>query len=144
MKIRSKPLYQFLLLANVLNGSNESIALAKKAYRKEYKKGWRRKARPQKEVRFNITIRQFQALKAKAWHLGLRHTTYVKSLALASIDQPCVFDDKPLEILQLVSMAIIALSNGANVAKANDLLEKAEISLLKYLNMPFKNHENEK
>ena len=133
MKIRSYALYHYLLQANVLGGSEEAILQAKKAYRAAYKKQWKQQARPQKEIRFTLTIKQFFDLKAKAQSMALRHTSYVKALALTSIDQPTILDPRLLEVLQLISMTTIATSHDKHTERVHTLLEQAETILLQYL-----------
>lgn len=133
MRIRSKALYQYLLRVGVLSGPEEGIALAKAEYRRQYKLHWKKQNRPRKEIRFEVTLKQFAAIRAKALEQDMRHTTYVKAIILASIGQPSALDDRLLHVLQLVSMAAIATSRETNSARVNHLLQQAEAALLEYL-----------
>lgn len=133
MKIRSKPLYEYLLQANVLDGPDEAIRRAKQAYRKSYKRQWKQRSRPVKEIRYTVTIKQFVAIKKTANEAGLRHTTYAKAVALESIGLPRLHNDALLEVLQFVSMAVIATERHQPYTQVCDLLHKAETRLLEYL-----------
>lgn len=137
MKIRSKLLYQYLLESGVLNGTPEAIGLAKREYRKRYKKQWKGQQRLKKEIRFEITLNQFQKLKLKARAYDLRHTTYTKQIVLASIEQSPVIPYREVleKVLQLISMATTASINEGTtrVKEQTALLLQAETYLLNYL-----------
>ncbi|MGY3214794.1 hypothetical protein [Mucilaginibacter sp. HD30] len=133
MRIRSKALYQYLLQAGVLNGPEKAIALAKAEYRRLYKRRWKKQNRPRMEIRFEVTLKQFDELKAKATAAEMRHTTYLKAMALASIGVPPTPDPRLLDVLQSVSMAVIAIERDDPTAHIYSLIIKAENSLLEYL-----------
>jgi len=133
MKIRSKALYRYLVEANVLHDSDEVIALTKRKYRQEYKRQWKKRTRPVKEIRYTVTVKQFVAIKNQAKAVGLRHTTYAKAVALESIGLPRLHEDTLLQALQLVSMAVIATEQCQPSLRIYDLLRKAEAVLLEYL-----------
>ena len=133
MKIRSKALYEYLVQANVLDGPMEAIMLAKKQYRQRYKRQWKKRSRPVKEIRYTVTIKQFVAIREKAKEAGLRHTTYAKAVTLENIGQPRLHNDTLLKALQLVSMAVIATEQRQPYMQIYDLLYKAETALLEYL-----------
>lgn len=133
MKIRSRALYNFLLQRGALSASPEVIAQYKAEYRKLYKSNWKKRQRPRKEIRFELTERQFVALQLQARAHGLRHTTYVRSLVLGSIGEPNYTDGRILEILQMVSMAAISTSHNPHAERAHQLLLKAETLLLNYI-----------
>lgn len=135
MKVRSKALYLYLLQADVLNGSEEDILRCKKAFRTAYKRQWKQRSRPKKEIRFTLTLREFELLKARTRMLELRHTAYVKSLVLSSIGRPALHDDRLLEVLQIVSMAVTGASRGMQREKLLELLYAAENKLFSYLNI---------
>jgi hypothetical protein len=135
MKIRSKALYQYLLRAGVLNGPEEGIALAKAEYRKQYKRKWKKINRPRTEIRFEVTLKEFAKLKAKAIEAEMRHTTYLKAFALASIGAPPAPDPRLLDVLQSVSMAAIAIERDEPKSHIHSLIIKAETALLRYLRM---------
>ena len=133
MNMRSEALYQYLLKADVLNGSKEAIARAKQEYRKHYKRQWKQQARQQKEIRFSVTAKQFAIIKAKAQSASLGHTTYARNAVLAAIDQPVSPNDTLLAALQAVSMAATAIEQGKPARSAHELVRKAELALLQYL-----------
>jgi hypothetical protein len=133
MKIRSNALYQYLLEADVLNGSQEAIARAKQDYRKRYKRQWKQQAQQQKEIRFSITVKQFAAIKAKAQASALGHTTYARNVVLAAIDQAVAPNDTLLAVLQSISMAAIAIEQGKQIQSVYEMVRKAELTLLQYL-----------
>jgi len=133
MKIRSRPLFDYLIEADVINGTPEQIAYAKKAYRKQYKRNWKLRKRPVKEIRFTVTLKQFTALKTKAQAADMPHTSYVRHIALSSIGQPMPETDVLLAALQSISMASIAISRNKPVADVTPLIEAAENIILKYL-----------
>ncbi|HVW95756.1 MAG TPA: hypothetical protein VHA56_07295 [Mucilaginibacter sp.] len=135
MKTRNNALHQYLLEADVLNGSKEAIAKAKRDYRKRYKRQWKQRARQQKEVRFGVTPLQLAAIKAKAQAEALPHTTYARNVVLASIDQPVAPNHALLAILQATSMAAIAIEQGKPTHLVYELVRKAELALLQYLNV---------
>jgi predicted DsbA family dithiol-disulfide isomerase len=136
MKIRSRPLYNYLLQAGVLNGTPEDIACAKQAYRKVYKKQWKQQKRPRKEIRMEVTLKQFAAIKAAAHANELKHTTYARTVVLAAVAENDNIGQKDmlLEALQAVSMAVIATSKHTLPAcQLAALLQQAETKLLHYL-----------
>lgn len=87
----------------------EAILLAKKEYRKEYKRQWRENRRSlSKCINISITLRQYQQLKL----LALKNQTSVTALSRQSILKVCE-DSVELrntvllkQILQAVSMSI--------------------------------------
>jgi hypothetical protein len=133
VKIRSKALRSYLLEAGVLNGAPEQIAYAKQAYRKQYKKQWKKRLRPQKEIRYTVTIKQFEVIRRDAQRLAMKHSTYAKYCLLERSGQPPVRNDCLLEILQLVSMATIAVERKSSIYQVQQLMQKAELKLLDYL-----------
>jgi len=135
MKIRSKPLYNYLLHAGVLHSTDEVIARAKQAYRKQYKRDWKRRVQQQKEIRYTVTVKQFEAIKSKAHSLAMNHTTYAKRTVLESVGVHIMVNDRLLEVLQLISMAAIALERTAPLYRIRELVNNAELKLLEYLNV---------
>jgi hypothetical protein len=133
MKIRSKALYDYLLLSNVLTGSPETIARAKQEYRRLYKRQWKHQGRQQKEIRFSVTLRQFATIKAKAQAMSIGHTTHARNIVLASIQQPITHNNTLLAVLQAVSMAAITIEQGKPIPSVYELLRNAELMLLQYL-----------
>ncbi|MEO6523805.1 MAG: hypothetical protein ABIN91_19130 [Mucilaginibacter sp.] len=139
MKTRSKALYQYLSQANVLSGTKEDIILAKQAYRKEYKRQWKRAKKPTKEIRIGVTLRQYGIIRLKSCEYQERPTVYCRNviLAAAGIRPHIAHRDALLSALQLVSMAAIGASgNRARLCEISDLLARAETILLNYLENP--------
>ena len=135
MKIRSKALFAYLSEVGVLNGTPEQIAYAKLQYRKRYKQNWKQQKQPHKELRIELALKQFNAIKTKAEQMAIGHTTYARNIVLASIDEPTTPPDTLLVVLQAVSMAAIAIEQGKPVHAVHELVRKAEITLLQYLTM---------
>lgn len=133
MKIRSRPLFEYLLKADVLNGTPEQIAHAKKVYRNQYKRNWKLRKRPVKEVRFTVTLKQFVALKTQAQAAAMPHTSYVRHVALSSIGQPMPETELLLSVLQNISMASIAIARNMPMAEISALIQRAENTILQYL-----------
>jgi hypothetical protein len=133
MKIRSKALYQYLLQANVLDGSEEDVLRARQAYRKEYKRRWKQQKRPRKEIRVELTLRQFETIKDKALRSGMRHTPYARQAVLRTVDADHAIPrrDELLQVLQLVSMAAIAAAKGSkSIQEIATMLGEAEQLML--------------
>jgi len=133
MKTRSRAIYDYLRDANVLHGNKDAIYQAKLEYRKRYKRDWKKRARPIKEIRFTVTLKEFERIKAKAIEAGIRHTTYARAVALESIGCPQLNRDALLQALQLVSMASIAVEQGRPSQEALVLLRESEELLITYL-----------
>jgi len=140
MKTRSKALYAYLLEAGVLKGTPEAIDCAKCEYRKLYKKHWKQKVKPRKEIRIEFTLKQFAAIKSKAHEYDLKHTTYSRLAILAAVDSAAgiIPHLEQLEkILQLVSMAVIGIAkNTLPLWQVSEFLEEAETVLIDYLKKP--------
>lgn len=134
--MKSRALHDYLVSAGVVGGSDAEIALAKAQYRRLYKKRWKERSRPRKELRIEITLRQFAEIKAKAASANMRHTTFARAILLHSLGAPLPpLRDTLLRILQHVSMASIRIArNDADRMRATRLLEQAETALLEYLN----------
>jgi len=135
MKIRSKKLYQYLLESGVLNGTPEAIGMAKLAYRNAYKKAWKQQSRPRKEIRFIVTLKQFESIKIKASEYELRPATYSRSVILQAAEGSLVIPhrDQLLKVLQLVSMATIASERSVLNSLLSAQLAEVEYLLLTYL-----------
>lgn len=112
MKIRSQKLYSYLQTTGTLDKAPEDIALAKKEYRRIYKRNWKQIQRPRKELRIEFTIKQYDIIKLKAMACGQRPTTYARSVILSATEQQrhIICRDTLLLILQLVSRAAIGAS----------------------------------
>ena len=136
MKIRSKPLYTYLQNANVLDGTKEDIYRAKCEYRRMYKKNWKKIKRARKELRIEISLRQYMDIKVRASELELKHTVYARNLILAAVEskQFIPHKDRLLKIMQLVSIITIAASkNSLPLWQIGEQLVQAEKMLLEYL-----------
>ncbi len=136
MKIRSKALYQHLLKANVLKGSKEDIAQAKREYRRIYKKQWKEQNKPLKEIRINVSLKDFVEIKVKAHQYKLKHTTYSRHAILASISSKELIPnrDQLLLILQLISISAIgSIRSTLSPWEISEKIQEAESLLLKYL-----------
>jgi hypothetical protein len=136
MKTRSAALYNYLLASGVIGGPKEDIALAKAQYRKLYKKQWKARHRPRKEIRIEVTLKQLAAIKAKAATANMRHTPFARAILLVALNEPLplLHRDTLLQILQYVSMATIQIARNGNRAQALRLVREAETALLSYVN----------
>jgi len=134
-RIRSKALYQYLLEAGVLSGTPEAIGIAKRKYRKQYKKQWKERKRPRKELRIEISLREYATIKSQALTNGLKPTTYARNVLLASTGQNILipYKDELLEVLQILSMTVIASFSNMPARSLSNELEEAERHLLHYL-----------
>jgi predicted DNA binding CopG/RHH family protein len=135
MKTRSNGLYAYLLQSGVLHGTVEDIAFAKVQYRKMYKRQWKQRRRPRKEIRIEVTLKDFQAIKTAASIAKLKHTTYVRMLILSSLGIKQLIPHKQvlLNALQLISMAVIAMANKSQSRQLLEQLTNAEQILLNYV-----------
>lgn len=137
MKICSKKLYEFLLLSDVLHGTKEDIAQAKREYRRIYKRQWKKRRLLKKEVRIEFTLREYGDIKVRAFELGVSQTAYARAVVLSSIGSSNLIPhkDKLLKILQLISMsAIESAKNNIPPWQLPEQLGQAEQMLLGYLN----------
>lgn len=136
MRTRSTALYQYLLSVGVIRASKEDIAQAKAQYRKLYKKQWKARHRPRKELRIEVTLKQLADIKVKAASANMRHTTFARAIILLALKEPLPLfhRDTLLQILQQISMATILLSRShPNRVQILHLVQQAETSLLQYL-----------
>ncbi|QTE35863.1 hypothetical protein J3L18_22325 [Mucilaginibacter gossypii] len=136
MKTRSALLYQYLLSAGVIGKSEEDIARAKAQYRRLYKKAWKAKHRPRKELRIEVTLKQLADIKVKAASANMRHTTFARSILLLSLNEPLPLfhRDTLLQVLQYISMASIQITrSNPNRIQILRLVQQAEAALLQYL-----------
>jgi len=135
MKIRSRALFTYLQQAGVLNDTPEVITLAKKRYRRLYKMRWKKRSRPRKEIRFEITLRQFQAINANAVRCAVKPTTYCKNMVLSAVETHSLIPrrDVLLQVLQHLGMAITTLQKHGMSHEAITRLTRAEQQLLTYI-----------
>lgn len=136
MKSRSKPLYEYLSNLGVLNASEEEILQAKRQYRKEYKRLWKKQRQLHKELRIQLSLRQINEIKIKAYEFSLKPTTYARSVILSAVGDKTIIANRDclLEILQILSMCAIAVTkNSIPYWVLSDQLGKAEQLLLDYL-----------
>ena len=135
MKIRSKPLYTYLLDSGVLNGTPEEIDCAKCAYRRIYKQQWKQRKRPRNEIRIEFTLKQYATIKSKAIGYGLNPTSFSRNITLASVELTPVIPNKDilLQVLQLISMAAIASEKNISSRQLSAQLAHAEKLLLTYV-----------
>lgn len=136
MKTRSKVLFEYLQQSGVLHGTPEAIALAKKQYRTLYKKQWKQTRRPRKELRIDVTVKQYQLIKNRAVQYGQTPTAYARNAILSIVtDTPVIARrDMLLRVLQAVGMALTGMQKGRAPCQLALLLEQAEQLLLTYLN----------
>jgi len=135
MNIRSKALRNYLSATGVLNGTPEQIAYAKQAYRKQYKRNWKAQKRPRKELRVEVTLKQYAAIVQYANAHGMRSTPFARNAIMQAVTgSPIPYGyDRLLQILQLVSMATIATSHNPGAERAHQLLLQAENLLLTHI-----------
>lgn len=136
-KIRSKKLYEYLVNADLLNGTPEEIFIAKQEYRKEYRREWMKtKASLTKEVRIEFTRREYHNLLIYAKIIGKSPTALCKNLTSSAIQNKQIIPNKERlqEILQEISMTFnTALKLNTPVQLIKELLS-IETMLLEYLN----------
>jgi hypothetical protein len=134
--MRSRALYAYLLEAGVLNGTPEEIDSAKCNYRKLYKKRWKQQQQQRKELRIEVTITQYEAIKLQAHNYLLSPTAYARNTILESLGAGRCIPAKEtlLEILQLISVAVIAFGQSPSNQTMSELIQRAETLLLTYLN----------
>jgi len=137
MKTRSNALYAYLQQTGALNSTPEAFALAKREYRRLYKKQWAQRKQKSKELRITITQTQFEVIASKAIEQDMKHTVYVRSIILQAVgihDFP-ISRQQLQQVLQLVSMAVVGLIKRTHSKQQTlALLEQAEQKLLTYLN----------
>jgi hypothetical protein len=125
---------QYLSDTGALSGTSEDIAVAKLAYRREYKRRWKhdRLIKPI-ELRPGFTTKQYKELQIRAHEFGLTPTGYIKQLAVSSIENQAIIPYKPtlLKVLQQISMSVTTLPKGFS---EHTQLSEAETLLLNYLN----------
>lgn len=128
--IRSKALFEFLQVRNLLDGSSEAVLEAKREYFRQYRRNWKKRQNPfKKELRPVFSQKEFQEIRLKAYELGLSPTGYVKQLVRKfTLSKPVIPEMSTLlSILQKISMA-------ATSSKYQLLLLEAEKELLQYIN----------
>ena len=134
MKIRSYALFNYLVEADVLNGTPEQIAAAKISYRKLYKRNWKLRIRPVKEIRFTVTLKQYKEIQIHADCCAIKPITYAKHTVLESIGAPIMTNAVLLDVLQLVSMATIgAIKQNRSYTELSALLQQAEQLLVRHI-----------
>jgi hypothetical protein len=134
MNIRSKQLLIYLLENNIDFQDMEALTLAKKEYRKLYKKRWKKHAKRNRELRPCFTEYEFQELCKRANLFGLPPTSYVRELILTNQENRELISNRSalLQALQGISMALmVARKEGNEEIKA--LLEQSEYTLIVYL-----------
>lgn len=128
MTVRSKRLWQYLSDCNLLNASEEEIALAKVKYRRLYKTEWKQnRTKPEKEIRPIFSLREYMDLKVKASDMGMNPTKYLKSLALSSVKSETLAPNKEAlkRVMQLLTIAV--------TTNNTELIHDAEQILLNYI-----------
>lgn len=135
MKTRSRAFYNYLSEAGMLNGTPEQIAIARREYRKRYKKTWRQGRNTTKEIRIEFTPEQFAAIQLHAATSHLAHTTLARNAILRAIGVERDVKKSPqlLTALQLVSMMINAALQEQR--RESETLRQVETLLLQYLNV---------
>lgn len=143
MKIRSQKLFAFLKEKGVLEGTDEQIKEAKRAFRKQYKDDWKKFHRlKRREISSLFTSVEYEVIRTEAKRVGLPPATYVRQtiLAVISNNPPLVDRQKLLKALQLIGMSNISLSLATTpvslpiVSEHVEQLSEAEQILLAILN----------
>jgi len=134
---KSKALQQYLNDCGVLSGSPEAIKIAKKEYRLKYKREWAKSCRRNRNIRPCFTASEFEGIVARATLYGVTVTTYVRNLVLSAQEGADLIPNKDqlMNVLQAVSMALIAFKKDSNSIEAQALIWQAETMLLQYLNI---------
>lgn len=137
MKYGSKAIFEYLKEKGLLDASREQINEAKLAYRRAYKREWKKNRQvPSKEIRPVFSLRQYVEIKIKADLFGLNPTKYVKQIVLADISGKPVIPNKGvlLQILQLLGMIAISISKERHLSNnLKEQIAEAEALLLKYV-----------
>ena len=139
MKNYSKNMWQYLSDAGVLDGTINEVEIkkAKIAWRRHYKKEWRKNAKKNKELRPCFTPSEFEAIVNRAKLYSQNPTSYARDLILSAQQDFNLIPRKSdlMNILQALSMSAIALQKDANSIEAQALVFQAESMLLRYLNV---------
>jgi hypothetical protein len=128
LKIRSKKLLEHLIVSGALEQGNDAIVQAKKLYRQQYKRDWKkRKLMLSRELRISLTLREYCSLRITAHNNGLSCTKFARQQLLNAIhEKPCILNPEILrDILQSISLSI---NDGRT-----DRLQNAEKLLITYL-----------
>lgn len=140
MKIRSTPLYEYLLACGALNGTTEDIAIAKREYRRKYKRNWKKnKKLPHKELRPYVSLKEYERLKQVSADAGYANpTAFLKQLILSSIEGTPVVPQKEklMLALQYIGMALTGVLRSGimtDTKQLEDYLSIAEGILLSYV-----------
>lgn len=135
MKIRSRALFAYLQDAGVLHDTPEAISAAKAEYRKQYKKQWKQQKRPRREIRFELTLKEYHTIKTNALACDLKPTAYCKNVVLSAAEAAPVVPKRNvlLQIAQQLGMAITDIRKKRITCRSITLLEQAEQQLLNYL-----------
>eukprot|EP01037_Dinobryon_pediforme_P007928 gene7928-8000_t len=117
----------------MLNGTPGEIAMAKKEYRKVYKREWKKLPRNTKEVRFIINQNQYEAISKEAGRLNAKISAYARAAILQSIESNGQLHNRDalLKTLQIVGMASIRMMrNTISYSEALALILDVETRLL--------------
>lgn len=142
-RIRSIPLYRYLLEGGYLAQSDEVIAMAKKQYRRDYKRRWKKNKRNLKtEIRITFSKTELIHIRSRASQLKTNPTDFARQAVIASSKQEFIIPGRETlqSILQKISMSAIILENEAsNSTQGNELqdasqyLQEGEKLLMEYL-----------
>jgi hypothetical protein len=135
MKIRRRAFFNYLSETGMLNGTPEQIAIARLAYRQQYKRKWKQERKATKELRIAFTLEHCIAIKKYAVNCGLTQTAFVRNVILQAIglERDVTKSADLLKALQLVSMAVNAcMKDNCPITVS---LDQAESLLLQYLNI---------
>ncbi len=114
MKIRSKKLFAFLEAKGVLDGTDDAILEAKKEFRKNYKRDWKRYTRiKRKAINCLFTLHEYSDIQSQAKRMGLRPALFGREVILSATHSSVLVPNKNelLKALQLVGMTGISLAN---------------------------------
>lgn len=129
MKIRSKKLFAFLEAKGVLNGTEEEIAHAKKEFRRNYKRDWKRYIRKKrKAINCLFTLHEYADIQSQAKRIGQRTAQFGREVILSATYNSILVPNRNelLKALQLVGMTGISLANTPQPISSYILSESVE------------------
>src|SRR6185437_5007765 len=134
---KSKALQQYLNELGILSGPPDAIKAAKKVYRLRYKREWAKSCLRNRNIRPCFTSSEYDGIVTRATLYGVTVTTYVRNLVISAQEGADLIPNKDqlLNVLQAVSMALIAYKKDSNSIEVEGLVWQAETMLLQYLSI---------
>ena len=138
MKVRSKPLYEYLLQHDVLNKSEVEVLKLKKQYRQEYRKQWARTNRTVgHEVRFRLSEDEYKQIQEFCKQNGEQSATHLAKKLLIHYSRsstPIIPNKRVLNaVSQKLGLVINKYCRNNNYEEITQSLLAIENILMKYL-----------